>query len=163
MVRRLAVRVGNWGAFAGAVFLSAIALLITLTVAGRAVHIALPGTFDLVETLVIVGIAFALVYGQIEDRHLRAEIAVSRLKGRLKAGIEAFAGLLSIVYWAVLLWAAWEVFLEKLELGESTDILNVPIVPFRAVWIVALVLMTLLLVFRCADHVKALLKGGESA
>jgi len=49
--------------------MSAIAFIITATVIGRAVRVALPGTFDLVETLVVVSIAFALVHGQLQDRH----------------------------------------------------------------------------------------------
>ena len=78
-------KISNRGVAVAAVFLSAIALLITTSVICRAIHISLPGTFDLVETLVVVAIAFALVYGQLEDRHLRADIAIERLKGRVRS------------------------------------------------------------------------------
>ena len=103
---KLINKVSNWGAAVAAVFLSAIALLITTSVICRAFHIALPGTFDLVETLVVVAIAFALVYGQLEDRHLRADIAIERLKGRVRSAVESFLGVLNLVYWLTLLCAA---------------------------------------------------------
>ena len=103
---RLISKISNWGTVVAAVFLSAIALLITTSVICRAFHIALPGTFDLVETLVVVAIAFALVYGQLEDRHLRADIAIERLKGRVRSAVESFLGVLNLVYWATLLCAA---------------------------------------------------------
>ena len=156
---RLIVKIGNWGTVLGAIFMSAIALIITATVIGRAVRVALPGTFDLVETLVVVGIAFALVYGQLQDRHLRAEIAIERLHGRVKSGIESFLGVFNLFYWVVLLWAGASVFLDKWGKGESTEILKVPVVPFRGVWIFALILMCLLLLFRLFHHIRRFVKG----
>jgi TRAP-type C4-dicarboxylate transport system permease small subunit len=145
---KLIVRVGNWGTLMGAVFMSAIALIITATVVGRALRIALPGTFDLVETLVVVGIAFALVYGQLHDRHLRAEITIERLRGRVKSGVESLLGILNLFYWVVLLWAGATMFQDKWGKGESTEILKVPV-------------MCLLLLFRLFHHIRRLVKGEE--
>jgi TRAP-type C4-dicarboxylate transport system permease small subunit len=159
---RLIMKIGNWGTVLGAVFMSAIALLITATVIGRAVRVALPGTFDLVETLVVVGIAFALVYGQLQDRHLRAEIAIERLRGRVKSGIESFVGVLNLFYWAVLLYAGAAMFSDKWGKGEATELLKVPVAPFRAVWVFALIVMCLLLIFRLFHHLRRWVKG-ESA
>jgi len=156
---KLVNKTGNWGTLMGAVFMSAIALIITATVVGRAVRVALPGTFDLVETLVVVGIAFALVYGQLHDRHLRAEIAIERLRGRVKSGVESFLGVLNLFYWAVLLWAGAAMFSDKWGKGESTEILKVPVVPFRGVWVFALLLMCLLLLFKLIHHIRDFLRG----
>ena len=154
-------RLSNWGAALAAVFIGLIILLITFSVVFRAFHIALPGTFDLVETLIVVGIAFALVYGQLEDRHLRADIAIERLKGRVRSAIESFLGVLNIVYWFTLLCAAIFMITKKWGGEETTDILQVPVVPFRIVWVLALVLMFFLLVFRLIHHLSALIKGGK--
>ncbi len=156
---KIIIRTGNWGTLMGAVFMSLIALIITAMVLGRTFRIALPGTFDLVETLVVVGIAFALVCGQLQDRHLRAEIAIGRLRGRLKYGIESFLGILNLFYWAVLLWAGLAMFWDKWNKGEATEILKVPVVPFRGVWVFALVLMVLLLSIKLIHHVKGFIKG----
>jgi TRAP-type C4-dicarboxylate transport system permease small subunit len=158
---KLINRVSNWGAAVAAVFIVLVMLLITVAVVCRAFHIALPGTMDLVETLIIVGIAFALVYGQLEDRHLRADIAISRLKGRIRSAVESFLGVLNLAYWLTLLCAA--VFMVKNKWGgdETTDILKVPVMPFRGVWIAALILMFFLLVFRLVHHVAHLIKGGK--
>jgi TRAP-type C4-dicarboxylate transport system permease small subunit len=158
---RLISKISNWGTVVAAVFLSVIALLITTSVVGRAFHIALPGTFDLVETLVVVAIAFALVYGQLEDRHLRADIAIERLKGRARSTVESFLGVLNLAYWVTLLSAAVVMMWRKWGTEETTDVLNVPVVPFRGVWVFALILMVLLLIFKLVHHVSALIKGGE--
>ncbi len=158
---RFVNRLSNWGAAMAAVFIGIIILLITFSVIFRAFHIALPGTFDLVETLIVVGIAFALVYGQLEDRHLRADIAIERLKGRVRSAIESFLGVLNIVYWFTLLCAAVFMITKKWGGEETTDILRVPVVPFRIVWVLALVLMFFLLVFRLIHHLSALIKGGN--
>jgi TRAP-type C4-dicarboxylate transport system permease small subunit len=158
---KLIVRASNWGAAVAGVFILIIMLLISVSVVCRAFHIALPGTFDLVETLIVVGIAFALVYGQLEDRHLRADIAIDKLKGRTRSAVESFLAVLNFIYWFILLCAA--VFMVKNKWGgdETTDILRVPVMPFRGVWIIALILMSCLLVFRLAHHVSRLIKGGK--
>jgi TRAP-type C4-dicarboxylate transport system permease small subunit len=157
--QRLITKVGNWGTVLGAIFMSAIALIITATVVGRALRIALPGTFDLVETLVVVSIAFALVYGQLQDRHLRAEIAIERLHGRVKSGIESFLGVFNLFYWAVLLYAGAAMFSDKWGKGEATELLKVPVAPFRGVWVFALIVMCLLLVFKLVHHLRRWVKG----
>ena len=154
-------KISKRGVAVAAVFLSAIALLITTSVIFRAIHISLPGTFDLVETLVVVAIAFALVYGQLEDRHLRADIAIDRLKGRVRSAVESFLGVLNLVYWATLLCAAVVMMWRKWGSEETTDVLNVPVVPFRGVWVFALIMMVILLVFKLIHHVSALMRGGE--
>jgi TRAP-type C4-dicarboxylate transport system permease small subunit len=158
---RLINKISTWGTVVAAVFLSAIALLITTSVICRAIHIALPGTFDLVETLVVVAIAFALVYGQLEDRHLRADIAIERLKGRVRSAVESFLSVLNLAYWAILLCAAVVMMRHKWEGEETTDVLKVPVVPFRGVWVFALIIMVFLLIFKLVHHVSALIKGGE--
>jgi TRAP-type C4-dicarboxylate transport system permease small subunit len=154
-------KIGYGGTAVGAVFISAIALLITATVIGRAFHIAFPGTFDLVETLIVVGIAFALVYGQLEDRHLRADIAIGRIKGRIRHAIESFLGMLNISYWIILFVSGAVMMKNKWEGEEATDVLNVPVVPFRGIWIFALAIMVFLLLIKFAHHIKMLIKGGN--
>jgi TRAP-type C4-dicarboxylate transport system permease small subunit len=160
-IEKIIIRIGNWGTVLGAVFMFIVALIVVATVIGRALHIAIPGTFDLIETFIVVAIAFAIVYGQIEDRHLRAEIAMQHIKGRLKSGIESFTEILDLVYFVVLLWAAWVVMLEKIEGGEATSIIEVPIVPFRGAWIFALILMVLMIGFKLIHNIIGLIKGGE--
>jgi TRAP-type C4-dicarboxylate transport system permease small subunit len=154
-------KIGNWGTVLGAVFMLAIALLVTFTVIGRAFHIAFPGTFDLVETMMVVSIAFALVFGQLQDRHLRTEIAMERIKGRLKSGLESFLGVLNLFYWVVLLYTGIELGIDRYIGGEATQLLDVPVTPFRAVWVLALVLMVVLLALKLIGHVKRLIKGGD--
>jgi TRAP-type C4-dicarboxylate transport system permease small subunit len=156
---RIIVKIGSWGTVGGAVFISAVAVITVATVVGRAFHIALPGTFDLVSTLIVVGIAFALVYGQIEDRHLRTEIAIERLRGRVRTVVECFLGVLSIFYWIVLLGAAAKTVRDKWSVGEETDILNVPVLPFRLIWVLALILMSILLSMKLIHHIRGLIKG----
>jgi len=154
-------KIGNWGTVAGCVFMLAIASLVTITVIGRAFHVAFPGTFDLVETMMVVSISFAIVFGQLQDRHLRTEIAMERIKGRVKSGLESCLSVLNLFYWVVLLWTGIELGIDRYLGGETTELLEVPVTPFRAVWIFALVLMVILLVLKLIHHVKGLIKGGD--
>jgi TRAP-type C4-dicarboxylate transport system permease small subunit len=109
----------------------------------------------------IVAISFAIVYGQVEDRHLRAEIDMQHVKGRIKFGVDSFTEVLDLVYFIVLLWAAWLVMVEKFEGGETTSIIEVPVVPFRASWVISLALMVLMVSFKFIHNITDLIKGGE--
>jgi len=155
-------KIGNWGTVLGAVFMLAIAVIVTGTVIGRAFHIAFPGTFDLVETMMVVGIAFAIVFGQLQDRHLRTELALERIKGRLKSGLETFLGVLNLFYWVVLLYTGVQLGIDRYKGGETTELLEVPVTPFRAIWIFALILMVILLAIKLIHHIKMLIKGGDA-
>jgi TRAP-type C4-dicarboxylate transport system permease small subunit len=161
VLERIIKKIGIFGTICGVVVLSAIALIISITVVGRAMHVAFAGTFDLVETLVVVTISFALVYGQLEDHHIRADLAIERLHGRVKAAIECFLGVLAFAYWAALLWAGWIMMLEKWGAGEATEILGVPVGPFRGIWVFALGVMLVLLLLKEIRNIKWLIKGGD--
>jgi TRAP-type C4-dicarboxylate transport system permease small subunit len=155
-------KIGNWGTVVGAVFLLAMAMLVTFTVIGRAFHIAFPGTFDLVETMVVPGIAFAIVFTQLKNNHARTEITLERIKGRLKWGLETFLSVLNVFYWVVLLYTGIQLGIDRYVGGETTELLEVPVTPFRAIWIFALILMVILLAIKLIHHAKMLVKGGDS-
>lgn len=159
--KRFIFKVTNWGTALGAVFLVAVALLITTMVIFRAFNIGLPGTFDLAETMVIVVISFAMLYGQLNDSHIRADIAIERLTGRLRYSIEGFNAIVSIFYWAIILIASAWLMWRKLGVGEETDILKVPYAPFRMIWVFTLILMVILLIFKFIHQINVLIKGEE--
>ncbi|HVN96090.1 MAG TPA: TRAP transporter small permease subunit [Syntrophorhabdaceae bacterium] len=161
LIERFVNRVGNWGCVLGIVFISIVTLVIGGDVLARHLGTALPGTYDMVETLVVVGVAFTLVYAQMEERHTRAEILVERLHGRTKATFAAVTTLLSLFYWAVLAYTGFETFVEKFTEGENTQILKISVVPFRGVWVFAALLMFAMLLIKLFHHVKGMIKGGE--
>ncbi len=158
-IEKFLKRIGNWGTVLGAAFLVAIALLVTIAVIFRAMRIGLPGTFDLVETMMVVAISAAILFGQLTDSHVRADIALDRIKGRVRQAIESCNGIIGLFYWVVIAVAAAHVFRIKWQSGENTDLLNVPVIPFRGVWLFITCLMVLLLFFKVIHHIKILIKG----
>jgi hypothetical protein len=58
-----------------------------------------------------------------------------------------------------MLWAAGKQMIEKWIAGEETEILKVPVVPFRGFWVFALILMCLLLLLKLSHHIKRFVKG----
>ena len=160
-IEKFVNRIGNWGCVLGMVFISIVTLIIGGDVLARHLGTALPGTYDMVETLVVVGVAFTLVYAQMMDKHTKAEIVVQRLHGRTKAIFETFTTLLSLFFWAVLAYTGFETFVEKFVEGENTQILKMPIVPFRGVWVFAALLIFVLLLIKLFHNIKGIIKGGE--
>ncbi len=160
-IERFVNRVGNWGCVLGMVFISIVTLVIGGDVLARHLGTALPGTYDMVETLVVVGVAFTLVYAEMTDRHTRAEILVERLHGRTKATFAAFTTILGLVYWAVLAYTGFDTFVDKFVNGEETQILKISVVPFRGVWVFAALLIFVMLLIKLFHHIKGIINGGE--
>ncbi len=158
-VEKLVNRIGVWGTVLGMVFICVVTLIIGAQVLGRFLYFSLPGTYDLVETLVVVGVAFTLVYTEIGQKHTRAEILVDHLHGRTKAAFEAVTTLISCFIWGVLTYAGWLTFARKFVEGEETEILKISVVPFRGIWVFVTVLMCLMLFLKFLRHLKVVVKG----
>ncbi len=130
------------GIFLGGAFLIVGMLLLMSNILGRFAHFVIPGSYELFELIMVIPVAFALVYAALQRTHIIVHLIVSRFPPSLRAAAEILAALLSFAIWALITWGgahlAWESGLQ-----EATDILEVPYLPFRIVWLFCLFLFCL--------------------
>lgn len=150
------------GTVLGAIAMAVVTLIIVATVVARIFGYALAGTYDLIETIAIILGAFAFVYCELERGHVKAEVIVNRLSFSTQARLRTFTVFVSLAYWGVLLYACYRITARVYVLGEQTDLLGINIVPFRVVWLIALALMCLLLLFRLLHTLKTALSAKGS-
>ncbi len=93
-------------------------------VAYRAIGGIIPGTFDLVELLIIPAIGFALVTVEYQRRHTVVDMITTHLPAGVRSWLEIVVSIISLFYWAALCWAGWKMLLRKMATGETTQLLQ---------------------------------------
>ena len=122
----------------GAFFLFCVMAVIVFNVMYRVVGGIVPGTYDLVEMLIVPAIAFALVTVEFAKRHTMVDMIVTRLPSTARLWVEVAMTLISLTFWSTVCWASYWITLEKMRVGEKTDTLGISIIPVRWLWVFAL-------------------------
>ena len=138
----------------GIVLLGVVGVILVSGVIIRYFGHAFSGSYDLVQILIVVAVAFSFVDCELRNRHARAEVVVDRLRPRMRAWFESITTLCALFYWVVLVYCGLPLALRKLADHEETDMLKVPIAPFRAAWLVGLSLMCVILAIKLARHIR---------
>lgn len=138
----------------GAVFMLGVMMVIVVNVIYRALGGIIPGTYDLVELLIVPAVAFALVTVELAKRHTVVDLIVSRMGTKLRLRVELAMTLISITFWSLVCYASYGITLEKMRLGETTDTLRTSVIPFRWVWVFALAWLIVVILLNIGKLVK---------
>ena len=150
---KIVYKIGSFGLGIGSFFLAAIMVLIGASIIVRFFGHVILGSFELIEVMIIVTVAFAVAYTAMKQSHVAVTIFVSRLPQRIRAIIASLTWFLSLGILGLILWASADIMLDKW-IGEGTDILQVPILPFRFVWVFGLLLFCLALLIEMYRALK---------
>ena len=124
-------RLANWLAIAGGLVLTAITLMIVVSVSGRAlIDVGLgpvPGDFELVEIGTGIAVFFFLPWCYLKGGHATVDLLYMHMPAWAQRAVVAISDVLMLLVWLVLTWKLWEGMLEKREYLETTFILQMPI------------------------------------
>jgi TRAP-type C4-dicarboxylate transport system permease small subunit len=154
LIEKMVFRLSNWGGVVGEIFIAAVTVVLITAVLGRTFRFVIPGTLDLVETWIVIGIAFSLLKAEMRDHHTRADLLTKKMGRRTRAWVESVNTALSCFVWIVIASGSVKLTREKWVNGEETDFLRFPIPPFRTIWTLACVLLCVLLAIKVVRHVK---------
>lgn len=138
----------------GAAFLLAVVAIMCANVAYRSVGGIIPGTFDLVELLIIPAIGFALVTVEYQRRHTVVDIVTTLLPVRFRSWLDISVSVISLFYWVALCWAGYKMLLRKMATGESTQLLQLSVIPYRLVWVFTLGWICVVIVYSVLKMLK---------
>ena len=115
-----------------ALVILAIMFIGTYQVFGRKLlNAPVPGYVDWIEMIMTVFAFVAISYTQRLGGHVRMEIILGRMKGRLLYFFEIFGTVCAIFIVAVLGYYGYEHFLRAFEIGDSTIDIELPIWPSK--------------------------------
>jgi len=149
----------GYGTNAGAAFLVAIMLMICANVIFRIFGGVIPGTYELVEIMVVIVAGFALSDTEIHHRQTNVDMVTIHLPKKIRLWLENVCNLISWVYWVVIGWASAGITIDKAAKGEATELLKISVIPFRVVWVVGLILICLVIIYNTSKNCKEL--GGK--
>ncbi len=166
-------RVGGWVtalaralALFGGVMLAGIALLTVVSIGGRALVFAglgpIPGDFELVEAGCAVAVFSFLPWCQINRGHVTVDLFISRMPARGRAFL-GLVGNAAIALTAVIIaWRLWLGLGEKIDYGEETFILGMPVWYGYALGMVGAAAFVLTALFTVWRSLNETLRGREA-
>lgn len=138
----------------GAGFLVGMMLLIVANVIIRSFGNVIAGSYETVGLMGAVLASCAIAHTAIKKRHVAIDIVLRRLPQRVQAILGAFVSLLGLGIWAIVAWQgarfAWRMHL----IGETTELLEIPIPPFRLFFIFGVVILCLVLLIDLRQYLR---------
>lgn len=148
------------GVVFGGVCLTGIMLLIVAGVVTRLFGFVILGVYELTELIAIMVGGFALAYTTFEQGHTVVGLLTERLPVRLQSALKIFTHAIGAVLWGAIAWVGLNVLLTRWT-GEHSELLKVPFLPFRFIWVITLILITLAFIISSIKAFSAWKGGGE--
>lgn len=154
-VDRLLGRVENLFNDIGGVFIFALMWLTMAEVLGRRLlNSPVPGAIDYIEVGMAVFAFMGAAYCQRLGGHVRMDLVVSNLRGRLLWSVETLAILAAVVYIGIIVWASAQDAWRAYDLGDETLDAHVAVWPSKLIVPIALALLELRLLVNLWGYVR---------
>lgn len=128
----------------------------------------LPGYVDYIEAAMPIIAIMGVSYVQRDGTHIRMDMLVSKLRGRVLWLFELISVLLMLLLIVALTWGAWEHFDRSFDCArplcsrDSSMDIGIPIWPSKLVVPVAFGILSLRLILQAAGYGRALVLGLEN-
>ena len=97
----------------------------------KLINFPVPGYVDVIEMVMSIFAFIAIAYCQRVGGHVRMEIILGRLKGRVLYGLEIFGTFVALLIVLFLMYFGYEHFLRTWDIGDSTIDIELPIWPSK--------------------------------
>ncbi|MDF1803970.1 TRAP transporter small permease [Thalassovita sp.] len=141
-------------------------VLAVVSVGGRNLFNApLPGYVDWIEQVMPLIAFMGVAYTQRDGGHIRMDILVGRLNGRLLWSAELLTALITLILMMLLVWGSWEHFLRSFDMNaplwsrDSSIDIGIPIWPAKLLAPVAFSVLCLRMSLQIWGYGRALVLG----
>ncbi|MBX3655750.1 MAG: TRAP transporter small permease [Ramlibacter sp.] len=128
---KLVYRTAEWLAYLGGLLLTAIAVMVVVSVSGRAlISVGLgpvPGDFEMVEMATAVVVFFFLPWCYLKNGHAMVDIIYMHLPRWAQRFLTVFSDVLMLAIWVILTWRLGVSVGDKYNESETTFILQIPV------------------------------------
>ena len=132
-------------------------LIIIANIIVRIFGKVVPGSYETIELIIIVTIAFSLAYSGMHKGHVKVDLIVNRFPEKARNFIDAFTYLVCFIFWGALGVVAYIMAFEKGWM-EETDYFGTPYMPFRLVFGLGLLFLALTFLIEMYQSIKKGLK-----
>jgi TRAP-type C4-dicarboxylate transport system permease small subunit len=146
----------------GGIVILLLVFLATANILGRWIFSRpVNGYVDWVEQAMAFFAFLGIAYTQREGGHIRMDILVVHLHGRLLWLVELISTLIMLAVTLVLIYGSYLHFLRAYSIGDSSLDINLPTWPAKLVVPVSLTILALRLLLQCWGYVRAIKEGGN--
>ena len=107
-----------------------------VAVLGRHVGFTLPGSIEVFQVAAVVALSVAILLASLNDRHAAVDLMINRASPRLRRGLFRGGRLALALTFALLCAGSIWVSADLWNTREMTEVLAIPLRPFRLFWIV---------------------------
>jgi TRAP-type C4-dicarboxylate transport system permease small subunit len=148
--------------FLGGIVILLLVLLATANILGRWIlSMPINGYVDWVEQAMAFFAFLGISYTQRDGGHIRMDILVSHLHGRLLWCVELFSTIITLIITLVLIYGSWLHFYRAWSIGDSSLDINLPTWPAKLVVPVSLTILALRLLLQIWGYLRAIRAGGD--
>ncbi|MBN2061378.1 MAG: TRAP transporter small permease [Deltaproteobacteria bacterium] len=126
----------------GGIFMAICMLIIVANIVVRLFGRVIPGSYEIIELVVVIAIAFSLSFTGKKKGHVNVDILLKRVPLKLQAVLNAINNLLSMIFWGALSYAAFKMAFDKGWM-EISELHRIPFLPFRFVFGIGLLLLAI--------------------
>lgn len=141
----------------GSLFLAGIMAIIVVSIIVRLIGRVVPGSYETIELMIVVVVAFALPYCGMHNGHVRVDLIMKVFPEKVQGILNAFNHLISMIFWGALGVVAYAIGFEKGWL-EITDYFRISYLPFRIVFGLGLLFLALNFMIEMHNSLKRVLK-----
>lgn len=155
-------RVERWLNLAAGILVLFIVLFSVINIVGRGVfNRPFNAYFDLMGQSVPLIAFFGLAFCQRVGGHIRMDLFIGQIKGRVLWLVEALLTALTILGIAALTWGAWLHSVRAFTKGDSTEDINMPLWPIKGALFVMFMLLEARLTLQLVAYLRAIVTGEE--
>jgi len=163
-------RLERFFALIAGIFAFGLMVLAVVSVTGRnGFNEPLPGYVDWIETFMPLIAILGVSYVQRDGGHIRMDIVVGQLKGRVLWAVEFITTIGILILILALVWGSWAHFDRSFDMTrpmwsrDSTIDIGLPLWPAKLVVPVAFAVMSVRLVLQIWGYGRAFIRGDETA
>jgi TRAP-type C4-dicarboxylate transport system permease small subunit len=142
-------RIVNAATYIGMLIVIGMAILTGLDVGGRYLFKSpIKGAFELTEVLLSSIVAFGIAATTAAEEHITVDAFSVKLKPSVQRILKLIANFIGLLVFAVLVWQGILSGRDSINAREQTEVLGVPISPFRLVLVFGFFLSLMVLIYK---------------
>jgi TRAP-type C4-dicarboxylate transport system permease small subunit len=133
----------NSGMIIGAIFLVLMMVIVVANVVVRLFGGIIAGSYEMVEMMIVVPVAFALGYTVSNKGSIVVDFVIVHLKPSVRLRLDTINSALGFITWGIIAYAGYRIMAERMT-NERTEMLEIPVLPFRLIWLAGMILLCLI-------------------
>ncbi len=126
-----------------------LALLTGVDVVGRYLfNSPLQGTFELTEVVMCLVVGFGIAFTTAKDEHIVVDALFEKLPSSAQRKLTVVANVLGVLVFGILCWKGVQTGIDSIMDKEETELLNVPVFPFKFALVLGFFLSLIFVIVR---------------